>query len=181
VRELSLHILDLMENSIRAGASVIAVTLIQEQAQDRLTISVEDNGFGIQQPAKTITDPFFSTKPGKRTGLGISLFKAAAERADGKLSIEKSSLGGACIKVSMRLTHIDRNPLGDLAATLSSVVCTNPGLEVICRLRCGDQECVVQTSDMARELPGPHRGGLGLARLMSDKIKTSLMTLQFQP
>ena len=177
MRDLSLHILDLLENSIRAGATLVAVTVIQDQVRDWLTIKVEDNGFGIQDPIEQVADPFYTTKPGKKTGLGLSLFKAAAERTGGSLEIGTSELGGASVQASLRLRHLDRCPLGDLAATLSSMVCTNPGLELVCRLCVDGKECVVNSAILARDLPAASQGGLALARRVSEKIKSGMAAL----
>jgi signal transduction histidine kinase len=131
MRELSLHMLDLIENSLRAAASIIAVTVEAEPEGDRLRITIEDNGSGLKVKPEEALDPFYTTKTGKRTGLGLSLFKAAAEATGGRLTIGKSDLGDVGVRVTaeLGLTHIDRAPLGDLAGTLASVVCTYPGVD----------------------------------------------------
>lgn len=177
MRELSLHILDVIENSIRAGASIISVSIMEDSGDDLLEIEVDDNGSGLNLPVEDALDPFHTTKDGKRTGLGLSLFKAAAEQAEGGLTIEKSELGGVSVKVSMRLSHIDRRPLGDLAATLSSVVCTNPDLDLWCRFSSGGSECLVRVSDVARELQVTERCGLAIARRVSEKIRNGLAAM----
>lgn len=177
MRELSLHILDVIENSIRAGASIISVSITDDPAEDLLEIKVEDNGSGLNIPAEDALDPFYTTKDGKRTGLGLSLFRAAAEQADGGLAIEKSDLGGVLVRVTMRLSHVDRRPLGDLAATLSSVVCTNPDLDLWCRFSSGGSECRVRVSDVARELQVTERCGLAIARRVSEKIRNGLAAM----
>ncbi len=177
LRELSLHILDLIENSIRAGASIISVTLIESAADDVLRISVEDNGPGFSIPPNKAIDPFFTTKDGKRTGLGLSLFRAATEEAGGSLAIEKSGLGGAAVMATMQLSHVDRKPIGDLAATLSSVVCTNPDLDLWCRFVSGENEWTLRVSDVARDFCVTDRGGLVVARRVSEKIKTGLASI----
>jgi len=177
LRDLSLHILDLVENSIRAGASVISVTVAENREQNTLRIVVEDNGVGLSVPAEVAADPFFTTKKGKRTGLGLSLFRAAAERAGGSMTIEKSALGGVSVEAVMKLDHTDRSPLGDLAATLSSVVCTNPGIELRCRLEGGTQQCEVRVADVAKEFPVGERYGLAVARRVAEKIKQGLTAI----
>lgn len=178
MRELSLHILDLIENSIRAGASVISVTVDEKEVEDTLEIVVEDNGRGLSVPAETAMDPFYTTKNGKRTGLGLSLFRATAEQAGGTLRIGRSSLGGVAVRAIMQLSHIDRQPMGDLAATLSSVVCTNPHLDLWCRLISSRGEYLVRVSDVAQEFGANERCGLALARRVSEKIKTGLTAIQ---
>lgn len=180
MRELSLHILDVIENSIRAGASIISVGIVENPAADLLEITVEDNGSGLNVPVAEALDPFHTTKDGKRTGLGLSLFRAAAEQAGGALEIEKSELGGVAVRATMGLSHIDRRPLGDLAATLSSVVCTNPDLDLWCRFSGGGPECVVRVSDVARELQVTERCGLAIARRMSERIRNGLAAMSGQ-
>jgi hypothetical protein len=178
VRDFSLHILDLIENSIRAGATRLSVTIAENPDQDTLEIIVEDDGPGLSVNPDNATDPFYTTKLGKRTGLGLSLFRAATEQAGGKLTLERSALGGLAVKATMRLSHLDRRPLGDLAATFSSVVCTNPDLDLSCRLRVGDQEYVVRASNVVKELPVNGRMGLAVARQVSERIKSGLAALQ---
>jgi len=87
VRDLSLHLLDLLENSMKAGATVVAVTVAERPEADRLRLVVEDNGPGLGVPPAAATDPFYTTGLGKRTGLGLSPFHAAAEQAGGSLSL----------------------------------------------------------------------------------------------
>jgi anti-sigma regulatory factor (Ser/Thr protein kinase) len=180
MRDLSLHVLDLMENGIRAGASALAVTLDVDRDQDRLALTVEDDGRGIGLSVDQVSDPFYTTKPGKRTGLGLSLFRATAEAAGGSFDVVRSALGGACVRATLRLSHLDRQPLGDLAATLSAVVCTNPGLSVTCRLRAGGQECVVTSADLCAELPERERAGLSLARRMSERVRQGMTSLNIE-
>ncbi len=178
MHELSLHILDLIENSIRAGASVVSVTIGENPSKDELRISVEDNGCGISASPDEVTSPFYTTKDGKRTGLGLSLLRAAAEQAGGQLTIRSSELGGAAIEATMRLSHVDRAPMGDLATTLSSVVCTNPELELNCRFCVGDRECVIRVSDVVKEVSVGECRGLAVARRVHEKVNAALASLE---
>jgi hypothetical protein len=177
MRDLSLHILDLVENSLRAGASQIAITLVENPTEDHLTIVIEDNGSGLNVTADEACDPFYTTKNGKRTGLGLSLFKHTAEQAGGSMCLCRSRWGGVQVRAEMSLSHVDRCPLGDLAATVSSVVCTNPGVEVCCHLVVAQQEKSITASDIAREVPEDGRCGLAVARRMSQRIKEALKQL----
>ncbi|MCX7806361.1 MAG: ATP-binding protein [Planctomycetota bacterium] len=179
MRDLSLHILDLIENSIRAGASIISISVSQDPARDLMEISVEDNGRGLSVPTDVATDPFYTTKEGKRVGLGLSLLREAAERAGGKLTTGKSELGGAAVVATMRLSHLDRSPLGDLAATISSIVCTRPELDLRCRLLNGKRERVVRVSDESRRLGAGERCGLTLARIVAERIREGIAGMGF--
>jgi hypothetical protein len=178
MHELSLHILDLIENSIRAGASVVSVTIGEDPGRDELRISVEDNGCGITSSLDEVTSPFYTTKQGKRTGLGLSLLRASAEQAGGHLTIRRSELGGAAIEAAMRLSHVDRAPMGDLATTLSSVVCTNPELELNCRFCVGDRECIIRVSDVVKETSVGQCRGLAVARRVHEKVNAALASLE---
>jgi hypothetical protein len=174
MRDLSLHLLDLMENSIRVEATIIAVTIVLDPERDLLRIAVEDNGPGLSVPPETALDPFYTTKSGKRTGLGLSLMRGAAERAGGRMTLSRSPLGGLAASATMQLSHVDRSPLGDVAATLSSIACTNPEVDLWCRLVVSGREWVVRSSDVARELPAGERGGLAVARRIAEKVREGL-------
>jgi len=174
MRELSLHILDLIENSVRAGALMILITLVEDEKRDILKITVEDDGPGLSVSPEAVLDPFYTTKNGKRTGLGLSLFRGAAEQAGGRLTLCESVLGGLAVEATMQLNHVDRAPLGDIAATVSSMACTNPEIDLCCRFHVGEQQCVVRVSDIAKELPIGKRSGLAVARRVSERIKAGL-------
>ncbi len=177
MREISLHILDLVENSIRAGAEIVVVSLNEQPAEDSLSVCVEDNGPGLPVSAETATDPFFTTKEGKKTGLGLSLLKFRAEQAGGTFHVCRSPLGGVSVRACMPLSSVDRSPLGDLAGTLASVVCTNPGVELRSRLRVADREWTVSTAEIARALPVGQRGEIIVARRMRERIAEGLAAL----
>jgi signal transduction histidine kinase len=174
VRDLSLHILDLIENSIRAQASVISVTIEVDPAADSLRIMVEDNGRGLNVSPEEAADPFYTTKSGKRTGLGLSLFRETAEQAGGKMTVGKSDLGGVAVDAEMRLKHVDRIPLGDISATLSSVVCTNPAIDFRLRLRLGDHESFLSAFGLGQELGVGRCGGLSVAQSIMEKIRAQM-------
>ena len=130
MHDLSLYLLDILENSVRAGATVIATTIVAGGATDELVIRVEDDGPGLPVEAEQALDPFFTTKANKKTGLGLSLFRQAAEAAGGGLAVGRSDdLGGACVTARMGLAHVDRPPLGDVAASVATMVVTNPEIE----------------------------------------------------
>jgi len=177
VRDLSLHILDLVENSIRAEASIIAVTVDQQPDRDLLRIIIEDNGPGLNVPPDKAVDPFYTTKSGKRTGLGLSLFKATAELAGGTLTLSQSPLGGLAVEATMQLRHIDRLPLGDLSASLFSVALTNPHIDFWCRLIAGSTDREIRLSEMSDELPEGKRSAFAKAKLFASKISESLAAM----
>jgi hypothetical protein len=181
MRELSLHVLDLIENAVRAGAGIVAVAVEEDREWDLLRLIVEDDGPGLSIHESQATDPFCSTKAAKACrgaavrgrediGLGLSLLRFRCEQAGGELSLGRSLLGGLAVQATFRFSHVDRSPLGDLASTLSGVVATNPGIELRLRLRCDTQEWRLSSLEAAHGLVAarPGRPGAGAPATMAD-------------
>jgi len=149
MNDLSRHVLDLLENSLRAGATRIQVGLAVFTGADRLELLIEDNGPGIQGEPQCATDPFFTTKYEKKTGLGLSLFQAAVEAAGGAIRLGRSPLGGLRVSGSMRLSNVDRKPVGDMAASFFAVLLTHPEVELAFALDVDAKKSVVSTAGLA--------------------------------
>lgn len=127
MKELSLHLLDLAENSVAAGASRIEIEVLQSQPQDRLTLGISDNGRGMPPEfLQIISDPFVTSRTTRTVGLGIPLFKAAAEACNGAFSIASMPGQGTEITADFQLSHIDRMPVGDLANTFLTLLVAHP-------------------------------------------------------
>jgi anti-sigma regulatory factor (Ser/Thr protein kinase) len=153
LHDLSLYLLELLENSVRAGATVVATRIVADRDADALTISVEDDGRGLPVAPEQALDPFFTTKTGKRTGLGLSLFRQEAEAAGGRFEIGGSALGGTAVTARMSLDNVDRPPLGDVATTLTTMAMTNPDVEFHVELVHGRQRVALQGDDVRRRHP----------------------------
>jgi hypothetical protein len=127
VKELSLHILDIAENSIAAGATRIEINVIEQKEMDRLRIEVCDNGRGMPpEMAAAVTSPFVTTRTTRKVGLGIPLLKAAAEACNGSFSLASTPSIGTEIAVTFQHSHIDRMPLGDLPGTWLTLLVSHP-------------------------------------------------------
>ncbi len=119
MEDLSLHILDIAQNSLEAGASLIEIEVSENLQENLLTILVRDNGRGMDP--KTLakaTDPFFTTRTTRKVGMGLPLLAAAARAAGGMLAIDTKSGEGTTIRATFQHGHIDRAPLGDIETTL---------------------------------------------------------------
>ena len=139
MHDLSLYLLEVLENSTRAGASRVDIELVIDHASDKLRLAVDDNGHGLSATPEQTLDPFYTTKPGKKTGLGLSLLKADAQLAGGDLTIGQSpTLSGARVETFMQLNNVDRPPLGDVGTSIIVTAVTNPGVEFTVSLR-GDE------------------------------------------
>ena len=174
MREWSLHILDLVENSLRAGAHHVRVSVTDLPQADRMEIAVDDDGSGLGITSDQATDPFYTTKPGKRTGLGLSLLRFHAEQAGGGLTLGASELGGLRAVAVLKRSHVDRNPLGDLASTLSGVVASSAPdvvLEVV--LGSGQRRMCVSTA-------GNGAPSVALALHVEERIRQMLSELSIE-
>jgi anti-sigma regulatory factor (Ser/Thr protein kinase) len=154
VRELALHILDVVENSLAAGARHITIMIDEDLAADRLTIRVVDDGRGMdRETAQRALDPFYTTRTTRHVGLGLPLFKAAAERCKGSLRLESAPGQGTTVTAEFRHSHIDRAPLGDLPATLLGLLLSDRPAEIRYVHRLNGNEFVFDTQEV--------RGALG--------------------
>ena len=123
MRELSLHILDILQNSVEAGATRVELAIDEDLAADRLTITVEDNGRGIPpEKLPKLFDPFYTTRSTRHVGLGLPLLKAAAERCNGDVILASEVGVGATLTATFQHSHLDRAPLGDLTGTLLTFI-----------------------------------------------------------
>jgi len=177
LRELSLHVLDLVENSVRAGAGVVAVTVEEQPERDLLAISVEDDGPGLAVGPEQALDPFYTTKEGKRTGLGLSLFRQQVEMAGGGVELGRSALGGLAVRARLGLGHVDRYPLGDLAGTLAGVAAANPGVQIRARLANGGREVIVSTAVAEGAQPVSGGAARAAARRLRQGISEGMTAL----
>jgi len=151
LHDLSLYLLELLENSVRAGATVVATRVAADRAADTLTISVEDDGHGLRVAPEQALDPFYTSKTGKRTGLGLSLLRQEAEAAGGRLDVGASELGGAAVTARMAYSNIDRPPLGDLASSFLVMVATNPHVEFRLEVHNGDESFSLRGDELTRK------------------------------
>lgn len=136
MKDLSLHILDVAENGVRAGAHLITITIRENSDSDTLTLCIKDDGKGMEPElfARAL-DPFFTTKTARtrKVGLGLSLLQQAAEAAEGGLDLKSVQGKGTEVTASMRRSHIDRKPLGDIADTMVVLIQGNSDVDFVYR------------------------------------------------
>lgn len=127
MRDLSLHVMDLVQNSITAGATLISIEFMVEETIGRLVFTLCDNGRGMDaEMVRSVQDPFVTTRTTRKVGLGIPLFKANAELTGGSLELESSVGKGTKLQAIFYYDSIDMKPLGDLAGTIATLVNANP-------------------------------------------------------
>ena len=130
MEDLSLHILDIAENSVAASADRIEIRIAEDKKNDLLSIEIIDNGTGMDKDTiKKALDPFYTSKTVRRIGLGLSLLSESAKAANGKLTIESEKGQGTRVKAEFQFSHIDRKPLGDIDQTIITLVIGNPDID----------------------------------------------------
>lgn len=132
MRELSLNVMDIAQNSISAGASLITVAVEEDIAGDTLAITISDNGRGMTpEQVEHVTDPFFTTRTTRSVGLGVPLFKMEAEMTGGSFSIQSTVGVGTTTSAVFKPSSVDMIPLGDINGTVAMLVLMNPELDFI--------------------------------------------------
>jgi len=153
LRELSLHILDIAENGITAGGDCIHILVEEARATDLLTIKITDNGQGMPaEKIKKLTDPFVTSRTTRRVGLGLSLLTAAAERCDGRLTVKTEPGAGTEVEATFRYSHIDRAPLGNMAATITTLIMGNPLIDFVYTHIIDGEEFTLDTRELKTEM-----------------------------
>jgi hypothetical protein len=155
VRELALHLLDIAENSVAAQAQNITISVFVDTAADRLSMSVQDDGCGMDEElVAKVTDPFVTSRTTRKVGLGLPFLKMAAEACAGSLKIHSKPGKGTIIDVNFRLSHIDRMPLGDLAGTFLSLLIAVPQVNWVFEYRVDYQTFFFESAPIVNELDG---------------------------
>ena len=147
--EISLNILDVTENSTRAGASLVQITVDVQPESDKLTVIITDDGCGMTpEQIRQVTDPFYTSRTTRKVGLGVPFFKFAAESTGGSFSIESEPGKGTMVTAVFTLNHIDRMPLGDMTATIHTLIQGHPATDFLYVYRCGNKEFSLDTREM---------------------------------
>ena len=150
-----MHILDLVQNSLAAEATLVEIRIREDLPGDLLTIEVKDNGRGIPGDlAGRVTDPFCTSRTTREVGLGLSFFKEAAERCGGRLEVQSQQGRGTRVVAHFQLDHFDRAPLGDMGETLAILITGNPAVDFLYEHRVNDGVYLLETREM-REILGP--------------------------
>lgn len=130
MKDLSLHILDIVQNSTRANASLVKVEVEEDTERNLISITIKDDGSGMPEDmVKNVADPYVTSRTTRKVGLGIPLFKQSAVQSGGGLHII-SELGiGTTIMATFQLDNIDTPPWGDLAGVIALLASGNPTVE----------------------------------------------------
>jgi anti-sigma regulatory factor (Ser/Thr protein kinase) len=178
MRELSLHILDVVENGITAGGDCIWIEIDEARKKDRLTIVIRDNGSGMPpEKMKNIDDPFITSRTTRRVGLGLSLLAAAAGRCEGTLRVDSRPGEGTEVTATFRYHHIDRAPLGDMAATVSTLIIGNPGIDFVYSHRIDGRDFSLNTRELRNGMEDLSLSDPVVVHHLGESISSALKAL----
>ncbi len=153
MRELSLHILDVLENSIEAGASRVELSIEENSERDTLVIEVIDNGRGMdKEKVERVLDPFYTTRKTRHVGLGLPLFAAAARRCNGDLTLQSVAGKATRLRATFCRSHVDRAPLGDMPSVLLAVLLSERPVDLGYVHKVGVREFRFDSSEIRTEL-----------------------------
>lgn len=155
MKEIALHIMDIVQNSITANAGFISVQILVNRKNDTLSVEIDDNGKGMDADMLArVTSPFTTTRTTRKVGLGIPLFKAGAEAAGGNFCINSRLGSGTQVCAVYGLSHIDRPPLGDIASVFHTLIICNPEIDFSFETGCSDHTFAVNTAEIKQTLDG---------------------------
>ena len=153
--EISMNVLDIAENSVRADASLIEITVDIDQDADKLSIIIKDDGCGMTpEQVEQVTDPFFTTRTTRKGGLGVPFYKMAALNTGGDFSIESEPGAGTVTTAVFGLSHIDRMPLGDINGTIHTLVVFNTHIDFRYIYKFNDRSFSLDTREFKEILEG---------------------------
>jgi hypothetical protein len=179
MNDLSLHILDISENCIDAGAKNIEIFVVEDTKKDLLSIEIFDDGKGMDVKAlEQVQSPFETSRTTRKVGLGIPFLKEAAEICDGKFVISSAKGIGTKIKATFKHSHIDRKPLGDIAETLIALILRVDKTEILYLHKKNGKEFIFRTRDLKRLLKVRNLKQVSLLNNLKEIIKQKISELQ---
>lgn len=153
MEELALHVLDLAQNSLAAGATLVIIIINEDTMANRLTIGIEDNGRGMESEfVVQVLDPFITTRTTRRVGLGLPLLFMTARQCGGDLTIDSEPGRGTKVTATFELDHWDLPPLGDMASTITTLLVGQSEVDFLYRHIVNGIEFRLDTRELRAEL-----------------------------
>ena len=176
MKDLSLHLLDILENSAKAGAAHAELEI--SWSGTWLAVSISDDGPGLPpEISEDPTDPFRTTRRDRPAGLGLSLLRTAAEQTGGTLRIESTPGAGTRLEVRVDLNHVDAKPLGDVTDALLAAAAAWPELSLTVRLSAPERREVLDTATVKAELDGVPLGHPEVQRFLRTILREEFADL----
>jgi len=179
MNDLSMHILDIIQNSLSAGATTIELVVCEDVINNLLTIVIQDNGKGMspEQVAK-VTDPFFTSRTTRKVGMGLPLYRQSAEQSDGALKVESKVGVGTTVTATFRYDHLDRPPMGNLANAVVLMISANPNHLFRFTYTYNDKSYSIDTQEINLALDGMPIHEMQVIRMIQQIIEENMLALR---
>ncbi len=179
MNELSLHILDICQNSIKADSKLVEIKIIEDINNNLYQIIISDDGKGMNSKTLSeVSDPFFTTRTTRKVGLGISLFKMAAELCDGSFEITSQEGIGTNVIASFMHNHVNRVPLGAIEETIN-ILCLNEGeIDILYTHVFNDDEYIFDTRIVKEVLDGIPFTDYNVMLWIKSNIRDGILSIQ---
>jgi len=179
MKDLSLHILDIAQNSISAGARNLEISIAEDLAANSLVIEVKDDGRGMSaEVLERVTDPYYTSRTTRKVGLGIPLFKQNAEATGGSLHIDSEQGRGTWLKVTFVHDHLDRPPFGDMAGVIVLLTGASPHIRFVYNHQVDDAQYVFDTDEVKEALDGLPVNDPQVMRFLKEMINENLVAIK---
>ena len=179
MEDLSLHLLDVAENGIKAGASRIEIGIEEDPAARRLVLTVKDDGSGMDPEfARRVADPFVTTRTERRVGLGIPMLAQSARETGGGLTVDSEKGKGTKVRAWFVTDHIDCRPLGDVVETMVTLILGNPGIDFALSWKRGAKSMEVDTRDLREQLGDIRLAEPEVLRTLRERMREEVQELQ---
>lgn len=179
MRELSLNVLDIAQNSIKAEASLVEIELSESTEKKELLIGIYDNGKGMTpEQVQSVTDPFFTTRTTRKVGLGIPFFKMSAEMTGGEFEIESEVGNGTRVRALFKTDHLDFTPVGDMCSTVILLITMNLHVDFIYKRVIDKKEFTVDTRQLKEILGDVPLNEPSIVSWITDYIKENTKQLR---
>lgn len=179
MKELSLHIYDLLENSISAGATLIELTINDSLKDDVYSFTIKDNGCGMSKDfLSRVTDPWTTTRTTRKVGIGLPLIKMNAENCGGGFNIESEVGVGTVLHFWFQHSNIDRQPMGDIASTVVMLCAQYQDIRFIYTHRTDEGEYIFDTDEVKEALDGMSMQEISIMKYLEEMIRENLKEIK---
>lgn len=178
MRDLSLHILDIVQNSIKANASAVKVIISEKAESKHLILEIKDNGIGMDNDLLIkVDDPFTTSRITRKIGLGIPLLKESAIKCEGEFNIFSERNIGTKVFATFLISHIDRLPIGDIGDTMITVISANPNIRFVLILKSSKGYFEIDTEEIKRQLKGVSITEFDVLQWLKEYIDEGIMNI----
>jgi anti-sigma regulatory factor (Ser/Thr protein kinase) len=180
MKELAEHILDIANNSFRAKASLIEISITEDIENDLYTLEIKDNGSGIPADmVEKVCDPFYTSRTTRKVGLGLPLLKMNTEQAEGHFSLSSEVGAGTSVKAVFKHKHVDRPAIGDIEGVLSMLAATDPKIDVVYIHTNQSNDYIFDTREIKKELEDIPLTNPEVMRFIKEMIRENLESINY--